>query len=204
MASSGMAMERPAWRDRARAGARRSWSALIGGAMVVLAVFVALALVSYHGSDNALNTAAEGATGNWLGRARGVDRGPPADARRAGGGARAAAAAGVGIADRARRAGGAAEAIDAADAARLVLRGNRGNGAARRGGGVRSRHLGRGVRHRRRGRRQGADGDDPGCGDRDRRDDRGGRAIGPSGLVVRLVRARASAGRCAAGSRPAG
>ena len=67
MASSGMAMERPAWRDRARAGARRSWSALIGGAMVVLAAFVALALVSYHGSDNALNTAAEGATGNWLG-----------------------------------------------------------------------------------------------------------------------------------------
>ena len=59
--------ETPGWRDAVSRGLARS-GALAGSiTLAALAFLVGLALVSYHPSDAALNTAAGGAAQNWIG-----------------------------------------------------------------------------------------------------------------------------------------
>jgi S-DNA-T family DNA segregation ATPase FtsK/SpoIIIE len=57
------------WREGARHAARRSTSLLGGIALSAAAVFALVALVTYRPSDPALNTAAAGPVGNWMGGA---------------------------------------------------------------------------------------------------------------------------------------
>ncbi|MBV9841697.1 MAG: DNA translocase FtsK 4TM domain-containing protein [Sphingomonadaceae bacterium] len=57
----------PAWRDGVRRGALRGRDALTGVGLIVLALFLATALISYHVSDPALNTAAAGPPRNIAG-----------------------------------------------------------------------------------------------------------------------------------------
>lgn len=57
----------PHWRDTMKAGVRRGGTVLAGTALFVATVALVLALVSYHASDPALNTAAAGPARNWLG-----------------------------------------------------------------------------------------------------------------------------------------
>src|SRR5436305_1729392 len=59
--------EAPHWRDTMKAGVRRGGFVLAGTALFVLTVALVLALLSYHASDPALNTAAGGPARNWLG-----------------------------------------------------------------------------------------------------------------------------------------
>src|SRR4051812_45086858 len=57
----------PLWRETVRAGAARS-GALIGAmAIVIGAVLLMIALVTYHSGDPSLNTASGGPAQNWLG-----------------------------------------------------------------------------------------------------------------------------------------
>ena len=62
---SGGRLER--WRETSRQAARRSASLLGGGALSLATLFALVALVSYRPSDPALNTAAGGPVGNWMG-----------------------------------------------------------------------------------------------------------------------------------------
>src|SRR3954463_14682340 len=55
------------WRSGVRHGMRRSLALLAGGAIGALALLAGLALVSYHPTDPALNTAAAGPVRNWIG-----------------------------------------------------------------------------------------------------------------------------------------
>ncbi|WP_333573530.1 DNA translocase FtsK [Sphingomonas sp.] len=59
--------EAPHWRDTMKAGVRRGGFVLAGTALFVVTVAIVLALVSYHASDPALNTASAGPARNWLG-----------------------------------------------------------------------------------------------------------------------------------------
>jgi len=69
MASRAKADSPPEWRDAVRRGAVRS-GALAGSiVLAVLTLLIALALVSYRPSDPAMNTAAGGPVGNWIGPA---------------------------------------------------------------------------------------------------------------------------------------
>ena len=54
-------------RDGSKKLARRSGSFAAGLAILLLAAFALLALLSYHTSDNALNTSAGGPPANWMG-----------------------------------------------------------------------------------------------------------------------------------------
>ena len=65
MASSFAA--RPAWRDSLRRGATRSSRTLAGVIILLLAVLLAVALISYRSADPSLNTAAGGPVRNLIG-----------------------------------------------------------------------------------------------------------------------------------------
>ncbi|HEV2079836.1 MAG TPA: DNA translocase FtsK 4TM domain-containing protein [Allosphingosinicella sp.] len=55
------------WRSGLNRGARRSGELVGGAALIVAAVLLLLALVSYRPSDPALNTSAAGPVNNWMG-----------------------------------------------------------------------------------------------------------------------------------------
>ena len=55
------------WGERLRAGFRRAGELAAGAALIAVALAVALALVTYHPSDPAINTAAAGPVLNWAG-----------------------------------------------------------------------------------------------------------------------------------------
>jgi S-DNA-T family DNA segregation ATPase FtsK/SpoIIIE len=55
------------WRAGMKRGARRSWTIASGGAILLLALALLVALVSYRPGDPSLNTAAAGPAANWLG-----------------------------------------------------------------------------------------------------------------------------------------
>ncbi len=59
--------EETGWREAVARGFARSWSMAGSIALAALAFLVGLALVSYAPSDAALNTAAGGVAGNWVG-----------------------------------------------------------------------------------------------------------------------------------------
>jgi DNA segregation ATPase FtsK/SpoIIIE, S-DNA-T family len=62
-----MATRAPAWRDSVKRGAARSTSLMGAVALGVATLCFAMLLVSYHGSDGSMNTAAGDGTRNWLG-----------------------------------------------------------------------------------------------------------------------------------------
>jgi S-DNA-T family DNA segregation ATPase FtsK/SpoIIIE len=55
------------WREAMARGFARSWTVAASIALAALVFLIGLALVSYRPSDAALNTAAGGITGNWVG-----------------------------------------------------------------------------------------------------------------------------------------
>ena len=67
MATRVAEQEAPGWRQAVARGFARSWA--LAGAILLAAItfLIGLALISYHPSDVALNTAAGGATQNWVG-----------------------------------------------------------------------------------------------------------------------------------------
>ncbi|MBA2935511.1 DNA translocase FtsK 4TM domain-containing protein [Sphingomonas sp. CGMCC 1.13654] len=62
-----VAVRKAPWRDTVAQAIARSSSVIIGVALAVAAVLLAIALASYHRSDSALNTVSGGATLNWIG-----------------------------------------------------------------------------------------------------------------------------------------
>ncbi|HYZ48029.1 MAG TPA: DNA translocase FtsK 4TM domain-containing protein [Sphingomonas sp.] len=64
-----VAEEEPSWREAIARGFARSWALTGAIALAAAAFLLGLALVSYHPSDPALNTAAGGASQNWVGDA---------------------------------------------------------------------------------------------------------------------------------------
>jgi len=62
-----VAVRQAPWRERIAQAIARSSSVIIGTALVVAALLLAVALASYHRSDPALNTAAGGPVLNWIG-----------------------------------------------------------------------------------------------------------------------------------------
>ncbi len=57
----------PDWRAALRRSFSRTTELLAGGALVVLALFLALAMVSYNQTDGSFSTAAGSGTANWMG-----------------------------------------------------------------------------------------------------------------------------------------
>src|SRR4051812_15453475 len=55
------------WRSGVKQSVRRTMALLAGGAVGAVAILAALALLSYHPTDPALNTAAAGPVRNWIG-----------------------------------------------------------------------------------------------------------------------------------------
>src|SRR4051812_41726111 len=55
------------WRSGVKQSVRRTTALLAGGAVGALAILAGLALLSYHPTDPALNTAAAGPVRNWIG-----------------------------------------------------------------------------------------------------------------------------------------
>jgi S-DNA-T family DNA segregation ATPase FtsK/SpoIIIE len=55
------------WRAGMKRGARRSWDMARGGVLIAASLAAGLALATYKPTDPALNTAAAGPVGNWLG-----------------------------------------------------------------------------------------------------------------------------------------
>ncbi len=62
-----MATQGPGWREAMRRGAARSGALFGGVAILLFALLLALALVTYHPSDPSMNTAAEGPAKNLIG-----------------------------------------------------------------------------------------------------------------------------------------
>ena len=69
MATRVAEQESPGWREAVARGFARSWAVAGSIALAALAFLTGLALVSYHPSDAALNTAAGGTPQNWVGSA---------------------------------------------------------------------------------------------------------------------------------------
>ena len=67
MATRAAPEETIGWREAIAQGFARSWALVSAIALAAFAFLLALALVSYHPSDAALNTAAGGAAQNWVG-----------------------------------------------------------------------------------------------------------------------------------------
>jgi len=65
--ASNVAVRRAPWREKLLRVAARSGGMIAGIALILLAVLLVLALVSYRRSDSALNTVAGGPTLNWIG-----------------------------------------------------------------------------------------------------------------------------------------
>ncbi|MBA2920887.1 DNA translocase FtsK [Sphingomonas sp. MAH-20] len=69
MATRVAEQEAPGWREAIARGFARSWAVAGAIALAAFAFLLGLALVSYHPSDAALNTAAGGPAQNWVGSA---------------------------------------------------------------------------------------------------------------------------------------
>ncbi|MBS0503473.1 MAG: DNA translocase FtsK 4TM domain-containing protein [Proteobacteria bacterium] len=67
MATRAAPEEAPGWRNAVARGFARSWALAGAIALAAFTFLIGLALVSYHPSDAALNTAAGGAAQNWVG-----------------------------------------------------------------------------------------------------------------------------------------
>ncbi len=67
MASRAKIIHAPGWRDAVKRGALRSGSLISAITLIIASLLVVLALVSYHPSDPAMNTAAGGPARNWVG-----------------------------------------------------------------------------------------------------------------------------------------
>jgi DNA segregation ATPase FtsK/SpoIIIE, S-DNA-T family len=67
MASRAKVIQMPVWRDAVKRGAVRSGTLVGSVALIIAAMLVTLALVSYRPSDPAMNTAAAGPANNWVG-----------------------------------------------------------------------------------------------------------------------------------------
>ncbi|PXA84378.1 cell division protein FtsK [Nostoc sp. 3335mG] len=62
-----VAVRQAPWREKLAQAITRSSSMIIGAALVVAALLLAVSLASYHRADSALNTVSGGATLNWIG-----------------------------------------------------------------------------------------------------------------------------------------
>ena len=65
--ASNVAVRRAPWREKVLRVAARSGGMIAGIALVAAALLMALAMLSYHRADSALNTVSGGAPLNWIG-----------------------------------------------------------------------------------------------------------------------------------------